>query len=199
MKTYLSHNATKQLIITLLLGEKPDSRPSNSEVIHLIFLAPKLGISMQTQRSRASWLVHGQYCKGALPSSCWQGASPGPAASAPTPLPHRAFLTSTQPSIASPGPAPICLSQVYPLDRRGNTRWDSLLGLGEVPETCCSLTTGTRPPFQAGGTDLKRPHLRGEPLPASVSGKSGSRKKGQTAPAQRKAPTSLPRMLRDNP
>lgn len=127
MKTYLSHNATKQLIITLLLDEKPDSRPSNSEVIYLIFLAPKLGISMQTQRSRASWLVHGQYCKGALPSSCWQGASPGPAASAPTPLPHRAFLTSTQPSTGSPGPAPICLSQVYPLDGRGNTRWDSLL------------------------------------------------------------------------
>lgn len=124
---------------------------------------------MQTQRSSASWLVHGQYCKGALPSSCWQGASPGPAASTPTPLPHRAFLTSTQPSIASPGPAPICLSQVYPLDGRGNTRWDSLLGSGEAPETCCSLTTGTRPPFQAGGTDLKRPHLRGEPsAPASL-------------------------------
>ena len=124
---------------------------------------------MQTQGSRASWLVHGQYCKGALPSTCRQGAFPGPAASAPTRLPHRAFLTSTQPSTASPGPAPICLPRFTPwtdLETRGGTR---SFGAGEVPETCCSLTMGTRPPFQAGGTDLKRPHLRGEPsVPASL-------------------------------
>ena len=117
---------------------------------------------------RASWQVHGQYYKRALPFHCWQGTSPGPAAvsSHTRAAPSISDQHSAPPT--APEPAPIHLSQVYPPAGLGDRRWESHVGAQGVSGTCCSWTLGTSLPFQAGCPDLKRPHLtRKASAPAS--------------------------------
>lgn len=101
------NNATKQLLVTLFLGEKPDLCPSNREGIYSICLAPKLGSSTQTHRPRA---LRGRFTVNIInvhcPSTAGKGLSQVRLRSAPTPVPHRAFLPSTQPHLRSRSPPP---------------------------------------------------------------------------------------------
>ena len=101
------NNATKQLLIILFLGEKPDLRPSNREGIYSICLAPKLGSSTQTHRPCA---LRGRFTVNIInvhcPSTAGKGLLRVRLRSAPTPVPHRAFLTSTQPHLRPRSPPP---------------------------------------------------------------------------------------------